>query len=377
VAGVFTACALLGLLSAALVSGLRVPSLAAPTAEESADGGLRASVRLAAREPRLRVMLALLSAQAVVAGALDLLFVILAVTVLGRSEAWAGYLNAADGVGAMLAAAATVLLIGRRLSKPILAAALLLSAAVAATAAGPGLGGTLVLLAVVGASHEVLDVASRTLLQRSVPAQSLGQVFGLLEGLTMAGYAVGALLVPALVGLGGSRLALLGVAALLPLAAAAGGRALFKVDSAAPVPVVQIALLRSIPLFAQTPAPALEGLAAALTPLEVPAGTTLIRQGETGDTYYAIAGGEFDVTRDGYELRRCGRGEGVGEVALLRSIPRTATVTARTDAMVYELGREPFLTAVAGHAATRREADSIADTLLAADAARESPDPAS
>jgi CRP-like cAMP-binding protein len=57
-------------------------------------------------------------------------------------------------------------------------------------------------------------------------------------------------------------------------------------------------------------------------------------------------------------------------MTLPRSVARTATVTARTGAMVYELGREPFLMAVLGHAATRREADSIADTVLAADAAR-------
>jgi len=228
--------------------------------------------------------------------------------------------------------------------------------------------GTMALLTVVGASRAVLDVATRSLLQRSVPAQSLGQVFGLLEGLTMAGLAVGALLVPVLVHLGGSWLALLGVAAVLPLAATAGGRALFSLDASAPVPVVQIALLRSIPLFAELPAPALEGLAAALTPAEVPAGTILIRQGDEGDAYYAIAAGELDVSKDGHFVRRCGRGEGVGEIALLRAVPRTATVTAHTDAMVYTLAKEPFLTAVLGHAATERQAQGMAEAMLAANA---------
>src|SRR5438874_1786143 len=170
--------------------------------------------------------------------------------------------------------------------------------AVAALAAGIGLGGTVALLTVAGASRALLDVASRSLLQRSVPAQSLGQVFGLLEGLTRAGLAIGSVLVPVLVHLGGSRLAMLGVAAVLPLAAAAGGRALFTLDAQAPVPVVQIALLRSLPLFADLPAPAVEGLAAALTPAEVPAGAVLIRQGEQGDAYYAIAAGQFDVLQD-------------------------------------------------------------------------------
>jgi CRP-like cAMP-binding protein len=133
---------------------------------------------------------------------------------------------------------------------------------------------------------------------------------------------------------------------------------------------VELALLRSIPLFAELPAPALEGLAAALTPAEVPAGAILIGQGGPGDAYYAVAAGQLDVVQDGRFLRRCGRGEGVGEIALLRAIPRTATVIAHTDATVYRLAREPFLTAVLGHAATQRQAHSIAEARLAADAAR-------
>jgi hypothetical protein len=328
--------------------------------------GLGDGVRLAARQPRLRLILALLAAEAVVIGALDLLFVVLAVGVLGRSQAWAGYLNSAFGLGGVLAATVSAMLVGRRLGGPILGAALVFSGALAALALGVGTAGTAALLAAAGAGHALLDVASRTLLQRSVPPQLTGRVFGVLEGLTMAGLALGALLVPALMDLGGSRLALLGVAAVLPLAGLAGGRALLSLDAGVPVPVVQIALLRSLPLFAELPPPAIEGLAAALTAMQVPAGTVLIRQGDPGDAYYAIAAGELEACQDGQFLRRCGRGEGVGEIALLRAIPRTATVIARTDATVYGLSRELFLTSVLGHPATQRQADRIADTRLAA-----------
>jgi len=366
IASVFAVCAGLGLAATLLVAGLRVPPLASsPERAPAVLADLGTSIRLTARQPRLRLMLALLTAEAVVVGALDLLFVILAISVLHRSQAWAGYLNSAYGVGALLAALVSATLVGRRLGLPILGAALLLSGVLAALAFGLGLAATVALLAVVGASRALLDVASRILMQRSVPAQLLGRVFGVLEGLTMAGLAVGALLVPALVYLGGSRLALLGVAAVLPLAAAVGGHGLFGLDSGVSVPVVEIALLRSLPLFAELPAPALEGLAGALTPVDVPAGTVLIRQGDPGDAYYAIAAGELDAQQDGHLLRRCGRGEGVGEIALLRAIPRTATVVAHTAATVYELDREPFLTAVLGHAPTQRRADRIADARLA------------
>ena len=372
VGSVFAVCAGLAVAAALLVAGLQVAPLT-PGQQEAPSvlAGIGAGLRLAVRQPRLRLMLALLTAEAVVLGALDLLIVIVAITVLDRPQSWAGYLTFACGAGSVLAATVSVVLVGRRLGAPILGAALVLSGALAALALGLGTAGTVALLAVAGASSTLLDIGARTLLQRSVPPQLIGQIFGLLEGFLMAGYALGALLVPALVYLGGSRLALLGVAAVLPLAAAAGGRALLSLDADTPVPVVEIALLRSLPLFAELPAPAIEGLAAALTPRDLPPGTTLIRQGDRGDAYYAIAAGELDVQHDGQFLRRCGRGEGVGEIALLRDIPRTATVTARTAATVYVLHREPFLTAVLGHAPTQRQSNRSADTRLATGGAQD------
>jgi len=370
VGSVFVVCTGLGVAALLLVAGLRVAPLESPEQGETRLlAGVSDGLRLAARRPRVRLMLALLTAEAVVVGALDLLVVILAISVLRRPQAWAGYLDFAFGVGAVLGATGSAVLVGRRLGRPILAAALTFSAALAALAFGLGLAGTVALLAVAGASHVLLEVATRTLLQRSVPPQLIGRVFGVLEGVMMAGYALGALLVPGLVHLGGSRLALLGVAAVLPLAGVAGGRALFGLDAETPVPVVQIALLRSLPLFAELPAPALEGLAVALIPLRLAPGAVLIRQGDHADAYYAIAEGELDVTQDGHLLGRCGRGEGVGEIALLRDVPRTATVVAHSAATVYQLDRRPFLTAVLGHAPTRRQAHSIAEERLARGAA--------
>src|SRR6266704_1266875 len=361
VGSVFAVCAGLGLVATLLVAGLRVAGLAGAEqgTDESTEGAAE-GLRLALRQPRLRLMLALLTADAVVLGALDLLVVILALTVLGRPPGWAGYLEFAFGVGAVLAATVSAVLVGRRLGGPILAGAL------AAVAFGPGLAGTVVLLAMAGAGHLLLEVATRTLLQRSVPPRLIGRIFGVLEGFTMAGLAVGALLVPALAHLGGSRLAVLGVAAVLPLAAVAGGRAVFRLDAGTAVPVVEIALLRSLPLFAELPAPAIEGLAAALRPVRLEAGAVLIRQGDPGDAYFAIAAGELDAEQDGHFLGRYGRGDGVGEIALLRAVPRTATVTAHTAATVYQLDRDLFLTAVLGHAPTRRQAEGIAAGRLAA-----------
>jgi MFS family permease len=375
-AAVFGVCAALAVVGAALVAGLRAPALR-PLHEErptrrarSGPGGVGPS-----GHGSWRSLGALLTAQAVVIGALDLLLVLLAVDVLHRPQAWAGYLNLAYGLGAVLSGGLAALLVGRRLGVPVLGSALLLGLALATLAAEPGLVGTLLVLAAVGACRCLLDVGARTLLQRTVPAEALASIFGLVEGLTMAGLAVGALLVPLLVGLGGSSLALLGVAAVLPLVAVAGGRSLLRLDDA-PVPVVEIGLLRSLPLFAELPPPVIEGLARALRPVELQAGDVLIREGEPGDAFYAVARGELEVLRDEAPVRVCHRGGGVGEIALLRRVPRTATVRARTDAMVLALDREPFLAAVTGHRATLDRAGAVVDARLLADAARRRLSPA-
>src|SRR5262249_39059946 len=149
IASVFAVCAGLGLTAALLVAGLRVPPLASSPKRVSAVlGDLGASIGLAAHQPRLRLMLAPLAAEAVgvVVGALDLLFVILAISVLHRPQAWAGYLNSAYGVGAVLAAGVSATLVGRRLGLPILGAALFLSGGLAVLAFGLGLAATVALL---------------------------------------------------------------------------------------------------------------------------------------------------------------------------------------------------------------------------------------
>ena len=103
--------------------------------------------------------------------------------------------------------------------------------------------------------------------------------------------------------------------------------------------------------------------------VDVPPGTTIVRQGERGDKFYAIAEGEVEVAIDGQPRGTLTRGEGFGEIALLRDAPRTGTVTAVGPVTVYSLAAEPFLAALSGHAPTRRRVDDVATGLLTADAA--------
>jgi MFS family permease len=323
------------------------------------------------RSPPARLLVGMLAAEDVVMGALDVLFVVVAIDLLEAGQAWAGYLNTAYGAGGVLLGSLGALFVGRRLGPVIAVSAVLLGVVLAATSLTSNRAVVVALLALVGGSRALFEVATRTLLQRAVAAEMVARVFGLAEGLNMAGLAVGSLLAPALVALGGDRVALAGVAAVLPLVVAVKGRLLMRIDQHAQVPVVEISLLRSIPLFRVLPGPTIEGLARALQRVQYPAGATLVREGAEGDRYYAVADGTVEISQAGRSIARLGRGTGLGEIALLRGGPRTATALAETPVTAYALDRESFLTAVNGHVPTLRSATDIVHDQLERDRRRE------
>jgi MFS family permease len=370
---VFAAAGLSGLVSVGLAAS--VPKVRPPTGDAGAGGltELFSGLRVVARQPVPRLLTALVTAQWVLVGALDLLFVILAVDVLGRGEGWVGYLNTAYGAGGVCAGAVGMALVGRRLGPPILGAVLIVGAALASTALLTSAATMLVLLGAVGGGRALFVVATRSLLQRVVPADVLGRVFGAVEGLAMAGLAVGSLLVPLLVAVGGPRSAVIGTAAILPLVGLVRGRALFALDTAADVPVVEIALLRSLRIFRYLPGPALEGLARSARREHLRPGEVLIREGDEGDRFYAVVDGGLDITVHGVPTGRMHRGDGLGEVALLRKVPRTATATAALPSTVLGLDRNTFLAAVTGHSTTEQTAAALAHERLEADRHRGQP----
>jgi hypothetical protein len=365
VGAVFAVGAAMVLVAVALVAPLQTlpvgsTSVNRPPVVREVLGG----IGLLARTSGPRLLLLVLAAEWVVVGALDVLQVVLALDVLGLGRSGVGLLNTASGLGGVIAGGLAISLVGRRLGGPILVAAATMSLGLALISVVPGAAATVAMMMVIGAGRAVVDVATRTLLQRAVPVDTLGKVFGVVEGLMMAGCAVGSLMIPLFVAAGGSAAALLAAACVLPLVALSGGRSLFRLDAAATVPVVEIALLRSLRLFKDLPVPALEGLAQALQRVDAPAGHVLIRQGDPGDSYYVIADGELSVQRDGRDLGTRSRGDGVGEIALLRDVPRTATVTAVGQTTVYALSRAPFLAAVTEHSATTDTAHLVTHERL-------------
>ena len=319
-----------------------------------------------ARDPHARLLLLLLSAQCVAIGALDVLVVELAQGGLDRGADWVGYLTAAFGAGGVLAVGITARLVGlARLALPLIVSLVIWSVAFFGLAVVPGAVGALVLLAVAGGARATFDVAGRTLLQRTARPYLLARVFGLLEGVQMAALAIGSILAPLLVWAGGLSLAFACVAATLPLFALLASRSLLDIDRHASVPVVEVALLRSMPLFSALSPPTLETLARALEPISVAAGVEVISEGDRGERFYVIADGELEVRRNGRVAAIRRRGEGFGEIALMYDVPRTATVTARTPSRLYRLTRDVFLVAVTGHASAQRAAHDLAAARLA------------
>jgi len=357
---VFAVMAAVAFAGALFVAPIRGPLPAGRSG--SALAGALDGLRVAAREPESRALIWLLGLQAVAIGALDVLYVVLAVAVLGLGGEAAGYLNAAFGAGGVLGVTATVALVGRsRLAPALLMGLALWAAALAAIGAVPSTIGALALLALAGAGRTVLDVAGRTLLQRLAPPDALGRVFGLLESFSMAGLALGSILAPLFVALAGARGAFVCLAVLLPLSMLFVLRSLLAADGKV-LPVVEMARLRALPFFAPLAACELETLARSLEPLEVPVGTAVVREGEPGERFYVVAEGEVEVevSVGGVHVNFLGRGDCFGEIALIRNAPRMATVTTRSDCKLDVLDKESFVTVVTGH----RPSASALDTMV-------------
>jgi MFS family permease len=351
--------------SAVLVGRIQVVAIPEqPTARPGGLGGeLLAGFRAVGVDGRLRLLVGLFSAQTLVGGVLNVLLVVVALELLAAGEAGVGYLNSAVGIGGLLGALVALGLASRRLAPGFALGLLLWGLPIALIGVRPNLWLALLLLGLVGVGNTLVDVTGQTLLQRAVADEVLARAFGVLESLLLGTLALGAAVAPLLISGLGIRPALLATGLFLPVLAVLTWRRLVSIDAAARPPKRELALLRAVPIFAPLPAPTLEGLASHLVRLRVPAATRLFQQGDPGDRFYIIAAGEADVAVDG-QHKTLSSGDYFGEIALLRDLPRTATVTAHTNLELYALGQEEFVAAVAGHPASVEAADTVIATRL-------------
>jgi MFS family permease len=361
---VFLVTAALLLSSAILVSGVRSVAAAepVPVQEDAATivDELLAGFRAIVRERRLRLLVGLFSAQTFVDGMLNVLIVVIALELLDTGSAGVGFLNSAVGIGGLLGALAAAALVGRRkLAADFGLGIFIWGVPIALVAIWPNQAFALVLLAIVGIGNTLVDVSGMTLLQRSAPEDVLARVFGVLESLLLLTTGLGAVFAPVLLHWFGTRGALIVAGALLPLLVVPAWPRLTAIDRAATVSDDRLNALRGNPIFAPLPEATLEQLGAALDEVSIPAGAQVMGQGDRGDRFYLIRSGTFDVEVDGKKVQVLGVGDSFGEIALLRDIPRTATVRAQGNADVYALERREFLNAVTGFGPSLSAAEGV------------------
>ncbi len=327
--------------------------------EEGDSGSIRAGFATIAAEPRLRLLFILYGAQCFVAGALGVLEIAMALSLLGTGNAGVGLLQSASGVGAIVGAGLSVALIARaKLASDLALGLVLWGAPLLVIGALPHAWVAAVALAVLGAGNSIVDISGITLIQRTALPAVVGRVFGALESMIVAMLALGALVTPAVVHAIGIRGSLFAFGTILPALVLLATPRLRSIDRGARVPAEQIAALRTVPFLAVLPAETLETLAFRSTRVELQAGSVLFSLGDEGDSFYILDAGRLEIDLPEGAKIESAPGS-VGEIALLRNVPRTATVRALEDSRLWALDRETFLDAVTGHARSSSRAEGV------------------
>jgi MFS family permease len=364
---VFAVAAGASLAAAAILLGLRYvapPRPAAPGAvhlmAEAADG-----IRTIVRNRDLALLNGLAIAQTFTRGALTVFTVVVAFDLLRTGEPGVGTLTAAVGAGAVLGSLAASLLVGtRRLARWFGVGIALWGLPIVLIALFPRRAAALGLLACVGFANALVDLGLYTLMDRLAPNDILARVFGLQESLVSLTVGLGCLVASVLIDLTGVRVAMAAIGSLCPFLVVATWRRLKHPDRYVVELDDEIGLLRGVPMLQPLPLPAIEQLARGLDPVHVSARQAVIRQGESGDRFYVIEKGRADVIGGDRLVTTLGPGEGFGEIALLRRVPRTATVRAATDLDLYALRCDRFLPVVTGYPPSAREAGSSVESML-------------
>ena len=354
---VFVAGAVVLLAGAVLLARVSVQGRG-PAPAQAAGAEVWRGFRAIGEVPRARLLVGLIASQTFVRGCLNVLIVVTAYQVLDKGATEVGYLTAAIGAGGLVGALAAISLRGERLAPPFAWALVFWGVPIMLIAPLANPVPVIVLLAVVGVANSVLDVSGFTLLQRTVPDAVLTRVLGVMWGLAMGATAVGSFVAPVLLGLVGIRPAFVVVGDDPPGACSRHPSATAR-DRRGDRPALHLALIEDVAMFLPLSLVAKDSIASHLVEVDVAAGDVVIREGDIGDRFYLVASGSMSIDA-GSRIVPAGPGDYFGEIALLRDVPRTATVTAATDARLYALERDDFLAAITGHAQARTEAHLVA-----------------
>lgn len=320
------------------------------------------ALQIVVRAPAARLLLLLVAAEYLLVGLIDILLVVLALDVLDMGLSGPGILNSSMGIGALVGAALAVFLAGRpRLAPAVLLGAVVAGVPLAIAGFAPIVVVAFAMLVLSGGGKLFFDIALRSLVQRALPDEQLTAVFGVNEAVMMTGIAGGTALAPGLVLLFGPQGAFVAAGVLLPVVTLLAVPSMRRLDVEAAVPEAPLGRLSEVPFLSVLSGRVLERLARSVRGETVPAGETVIREGEAGEDFYIVVSGHAAVVMNGEHIRELGPGDFFGELALLREVPRTATVRATSDLEIDVLQRVPFLTAVLGTADAVQRAEKSAE----------------
>jgi MFS family permease len=370
---VFALTAGLSLWSALLVSLIdyepaprETPPVPIRIAADTAEG-----LRAIAAQRDVSMLFGVGAVQAVTRGALNVFTVVVAIELLETGEPGVGVLTAAVGVGAVVGSLGISVLVGsRRLAAYTGVGIALWGMPLALIGVFPAELITLIMLAIVGAGNALVDLGYFTLFPRLMPDEVLARVFGALESLVALAVGLGSIITPLFIHLFGIRGALVAIGLMTPAIVSLAWSRLVKVDEGLGAQADIIDRLREVAMLRPLPVSTIEHLARSVREESVEPGETVIEQGQVGESFYVIVAGEVEVRKNGRLLRVLSDGDSFGEIALLRDVPRTTTVRARTPLALYELDRRHFVPTVSGYSASAAEAETVVDTRLAASAAR-------
>ncbi|MCZ3388108.1 MAG: MFS transporter [Actinomycetia bacterium] len=360
--------------SAALVSRIQVPidtpsSVELATvedegaAEDPTSGGFFAESAAGFREiwrhPDLRLVSLVYCAQTIVAGASIVFTVVVAVEATSFGADGVGYLNSMLGVGAIVGGFfAIARASSQRLATDFGVGVLLWAMPLLLIAVWPQAWAAFMAMFVIGVANPVVDVNASTIMQRLAPDEVLGRVFGALETVLIGSMALGSIVMPLLIAMIGLQLSLTVLALVIVALVLPSMVRLHRLDGLLRAPE-GLELLRQLSLFAPLVPKSLELVARRLVRVEVSAGAVVIREGDEGDRFYVIESGRATASYRGEKLRSMGPGDPFGEIALLRDVPRTATVTADEPMVLLALDRQLFLDAVTGDSEVNNRADDL------------------
>lgn len=310
--------------------------------EADSNAGWLAGFRLLTRRPLLLFAISVMAVPEFGSGAVIVWIVPYAEEALNLSSAWVGYLSAAMGIGAVLGGFAAAAIGGNvRLDTLLVIGVAILGVALTVFGAVHVAVAAIVCLVIVGLAETLEYAAYETLIQQAVPETMIGRVAGSIDtifvNLMLAGNVLSGILAATI----GLTFSIVAIGILTVAMVVIAWLNLRRQTAGQP----DARTLERVPAFAAVSNSVREWAVRRMVRQQFAPGTVVIMRGDVGDTFYTISGGRAEVeveTEGGSVKRELGPGDFFGEIALLRNVPRTATVRALDPLTVYAMSREDF-----------------------------------